>query len=214
MRKTGTVTLSEKERELLKMKREYKIYNYSKDCTVPKEYVKEYTKEKTLGEVFQKDHPDGLIGKLCESSGNRYGENYIHEVPSEVLDTLWENSILLEREIFQVYFPATLCENEGGYPYGTENIIKIPNGVEIDGADIGGCYIKSESGYKTAGGEVCMLKAVDPMQKGRIALYHPDGKKEYVSARKFFPAVEEWSKNKELGMEDSYKKEKEYEPEL
>jgi len=216
LRETGTVTLSEKEKELFSMKPSYKIYSYNKDHDVPKGYLMKLTKEKTLGCISQKEHPDGLLGRECEASGNRYGERlFIHEIPEEVWNKLWRNSIELKREVLQASFPAVLCENEGGdLNSPTENVIKIPKGVRLDERDLGGCYIKPEKTYKAINDEVHIIQVLDPMQKGRIALYHSDGEKEYASVREFFPAVEEWNKEKTFGIENSYKKEKEYEPEL
>lgn len=48
------------------------------------------TEEKTLGCLYEKDHPDGILGKACPVCGYKYGTSWIKEdVPQEVIDWLF-----------------------------------------------------------------------------------------------------------------------------
>lgn len=109
---SGKAQISKTEKMLLNLPLSLTKYFYSdKNITAPKYYkiaTNIHTKnpdiKKTiLGCVQPKGrmkrdkfafgndgHPDGLLGKLCEESGNCYGKSwYFHEVPEDVLEWLY-----------------------------------------------------------------------------------------------------------------------------
>lgn len=50
---------------------------------------KGHIEKKTLGWLYQKEHPDGLMCRPCPSCGHKYGSAWLKEaVPSDVLDFL------------------------------------------------------------------------------------------------------------------------------
>lgn len=99
LKETGSANISEKEREVLNLKLRKIIYSYDKDkFDIPQYYefdknsrTKELDIEKTtLGWIYPEEYPDELLGKLCEESGNRYGEAwYKQEIPEDILEWLY-----------------------------------------------------------------------------------------------------------------------------
>lgn len=99
LKETGSATISEKEKEILNLKRSKSIYSYDKDnFDIPKYYEidkdivtkKPEIEKTTLGWIYPEEHPDGILEKLCKESGNKYGEAwYEHEIPENILEWLY-----------------------------------------------------------------------------------------------------------------------------
>lgn len=100
LKETGSAIISETEKKLLNLKYSKTIYSYDENkFDIPKYYEvdKDFKtkcpkiKKTTLGWISPKKHPDGILGKLCEESGNKYGHVwYKHKVPENILKWLYD----------------------------------------------------------------------------------------------------------------------------